>query len=78
MNVIAVDIEIPLITKGMFPEPALPDAPASIAVAGIGQGLFVAARCQPGLGEVFFDRAPAFGIIGIVRRQGPDGVQVIG
>ena len=78
MNIIAVDIEIPLITKGMFPGPALPDAPASIAMAGIRQRLFVAVRRQPGLGEVFFDRAPAFGIIGIVQRQGSDGVQVIG
>ncbi|MDS4031925.1 MAG: hypothetical protein RKO66_17905 [Candidatus Contendobacter sp.] len=61
----------------MFPEPLLPDGPASIAVAGIGRGLFVAARRQPGSGKVFFDRAPAFGIIGIVRRQALNGVRVI-
>lgn len=44
MEVVAVNIEIPLIADRMFPEPALLDAPASIAVAGIRQRLFVAAR----------------------------------
>lgn len=52
MKVAAVAFEIPLIANRVFPEPPLPDAPASIAVAGIGQGLFVAARCQPRSGDM--------------------------
>ena len=77
MEVVAVAFEIPLIANRLFPEPALPDAPAPIAVAGIRQGLLVAARRQPGWGEVLFDRAPAFGIVGIIRRQGPDGMNMV-
>lgn len=37
MNVIAVDIEILLITDRMFPEPALPDAPFAFSLASIRQ-----------------------------------------
>ena len=36
VEVVAVNVEIALIANRMFPEPPLPDAPASIAVVGMG------------------------------------------
>jgi len=68
---------VPFITQCMFLKSRLPDTAPAMADAGNREGFFRTAERQPGLSVVFFNRAPTFGIIGVVRRQGPDGVQVI-
>jgi hypothetical protein len=77
MDVIEMPLVIPFIAQRMFGVITLPDAPPSVGNSGCRAGLFCSTQIKPGLGEMFFDRAPALRIIGIARRQGPNGVQMI-
>jgi hypothetical protein len=77
MDVIKMPLVIPFIAQRMFRVIALPDAPPTVGDKGCGAGFFRTAQGEPGLGEVLFDRAPALWIIGIARRQRPNGVHMI-
>jgi hypothetical protein len=74
MNVIDVAREIGIVAKGVLPIAALPNSlftPGDLAPAP----LWILRQAA---GEIMFDQAPAPGKIGVVRRQGPNGVHVIG
>jgi len=74
MDVIAVDVEIPLIAQGMFPEPALPDAPFAFLLPSIRQAF---PRCDSS-SKRCLDQPPSRGVVRIVRRQGPQAMKMIG
>jgi hypothetical protein len=69
---------IQFVAQRMLPKSPLPDAAPPVAETGSRHRLFGTAQSQPILSEVFFDDAPAFRVIAIIRRQGPDGVNMIG
>jgi hypothetical protein len=75
MDVIHVVSKISLVPDGMFPAPRLPDSRgSSVAVGDLRHAQTgIAVFRKPGL-----DEAPACGEIGIVFRQLPDAVQVLG
>lgn len=68
-----VQRQIILISDSMFPEPALPDAFLAPSGVTLRQMLW-----RGGVsGETGFDHAPAFGIVVVPFRQGPDHMQFI-
>ncbi len=73
MNVIAVDVEVPLITKGMFPESVLPNASFAFLLPSIRQAF----PRREGSGKRGFDQPPSCGVVRIVRRQSPQAMQMI-
>lgn len=73
MDVIAVDVEIPLITKGMFPESALPNASFAFLLPSSRQAF----PRREGSGKRGFDQPPSCGVVRIVRRQSPQAMQMI-
>ncbi len=78
MHVIEMTVKVVLVAKGVFSEPALPDAAGLLANAGIGAALFRAAGREVGAGEPGFEKPQADGEVGIPMRQRYEQVQVIG
>ena len=78
MHVIEMTVKIIFIAKGVFPEPALPDAAGLLANAGIGAALFRATGREVGAREPGFEEPQADGEVGIPARQRHEQVQVIG
>ena len=74
MDVIAVDVEIPLIANRVFPEPALPDAPFAFLLPSSRQSF----PRREGSGKRCLDQPPSRGIVRIVRRQRPQAMKMIG
>lgn len=78
VQIVHVPVKVRLVADLMFPEAALPDR--GFAAAGAARGLSsgqikmtdASLRRQP------FDQIPAQAVIGIVSRQGPDAMQMIG
>lgn len=73
VDVVHVQGEIPVVPDQVLPEAALPDVIFPSPVTAHGH-----ATRSHGSGKARLDGAPAPGIIMIVRRQSPDGVNVIG
>jgi len=78
MNVMAMLDVIALVADRVFPRTPLPYATPSIARARCRNRLFATTARQPRFGEGLFDRAGAFGEIGVAGREHPKQVHVIG
>lgn len=78
MQIIEMVGVVALIAQGVFDKAALPDAAPTVAETRGRAGLFDAVSSEPVVCEVFFDEAEAFGIIGVIRWEGDDGVKMIG
>ena len=68
----------PFITDDVLPEPPLPDAPAAVSAARVGDRAFRSAGGDPFVGESLLDARPSRRKIRVPLRQRPDRVQVIG
>jgi hypothetical protein len=75
MNIIHVSGEIYLINYLVLPIPALPDRPFTLCRARKRAWTF---KPMVTAGEIAFYQADARWIIGIVTRQGPDAMDVVG
>lgn len=73
MQVIEMIVIIQFVAQRMFPKPLLPHAAPMVMPLCLGHRLFNPAQGQPILGKMFFDNAPAFGIIAIAGRHRPIG-----
>src|SRR5215510_9510459 len=73
MNVIDVTLEVRIVSDCVFPKPSLPDSRFA--------PLYLAPRPQLRrrqlAGESAFDLAPASRELGIARRQGPNGMEMV-
>jgi len=74
VEIVAVNIEIPLIANRMFPEPALPNAPFAFLLSSIRQPF----PRREGSGKRCLDQPPSRGVVRIVRRQGPQAMKMVG
>lgn len=74
MDVIGVAFEVSFVTYQVFPEPTLPYS-AFTFHASSGRQPFVFLNASR---ECRLDRMPAHGKVGIVLRQRPDAMQVVG
>lgn len=78
VQIVHVPVKVRLVADLMFPEAALPDR--GFAATGAARGLSFGQIKMTGasLRGQAFDQIPAQAVIGIVSRQGPEAVQVIG
>ncbi len=74
MNIVHMPRVIPVIADRMLPKPALPDAPLALHPTNRRQTL--TSRKRPRKGH--FDFLPSSREIGVLRRQCPDAMQMIG
>ena len=74
VHVIDMAAEVIIVADQVFPIPPLPDAALALGDTTIAPP-FALGHCA---GEAGLDQPPSQGMVGIVRRQRPDGVQVFG
>lgn len=74
VDVVHVGGVVGFVADGVFPEAVLPDAAVTVAQAGGGAGFGVG----KGFGEGDLDGAPTAGEVGVVFRQGPEAVYMVG
>ena len=77
VDVIQVPFQVGPIADDMFPEPPLPDAPATIMATRFADRALPSAGGDPCAREGFLDARPSRGKIRIALRQRSDRVQVI-
>lgn len=68
---------IPFVAQRMFPKTPLPNAAPAMLPPCPRHRLFNPAQGQPMLRKMFFDNAPAFGIIAIAGWHRPNGVDMV-
>lgn len=74
VNVIDVTAHVLVIANQMFPVATLPDAPFTADDASSGSPLIPGQSTR----EARLDVRPAIGVVGIIVREAPDAVQVVG
>lgn len=74
VNAIDVTAQTIIIANQMLPVTALPDAPLTTADASLASPLIPGQSTR----EPRLDMRPSIGVVGVIGRQAPDAVQVIG
>ena len=78
MDRVEVVLEVVFVLQSLFPEARLPHASPPFAPAPFADVRLGSSRAEPFFRKFFFDAAPALGVFIVTRRQGPDGVQMLG
>ena len=74
VNVIAMFFKVEVVANLVFPVSRLPDGLRPFSLLGQGLWRFVAIRAMAG--EIIFDGVPAYRVIFIAGRQGPNAMQM--
>ena len=78
VDVLDVPDQVVLVADRVLERPRLPDAPTPLGLLARRHALFDPAARQPLAGESRLDRRPPRREVAIARRQGPDGVEMVG